>query len=106
MALPSQLRQGQLAGKQQTRSSFAAVPAAPRPMQQQQQQRQQQVLLRAAAADAAVSVDQTLNPLVASLSVSKTMALTDLARSMKESGIDVRSNRSSSHLQIWRGSTC
>jgi hypothetical protein len=63
----------------------------------QQQQRQQQVLLRAAAADAAVSVDQTLNPLVASLSVSKTMALTDLARSMKESGIDVSSNSSSSH---------
>jgi hypothetical protein len=56
---------------------------------QQQQRRQQQVLLHAAAADAAVSVDQTLNPLVASLSVSKTMALTDLARSMKESGIDV-----------------
>jgi hypothetical protein len=57
-----------------------------------QQQRQQQVLLRAAAADAAVSVDQTLNPLVASLSVSKTMALTDLARTMKESGIDVSSS--------------
>ncbi|KAF6266274.1 pyridoxal phosphate-dependent transferase [Scenedesmus sp. NREL 46B-D3] len=53
------------------------------------QQHEQQVLQRAATADAAVSVDQTLNPLVASLSVSKTMALTDLARSMKESGIDV-----------------
>lgn len=34
-------------------------------------------------------MDQTLNPRVASLSVSKTMALTDMARSMKESGIDV-----------------
>jgi hypothetical protein len=93
MALPSQLRQGQLAGKQQPpRSMPAGVPAAPKPLQQQQ--RQQQVL-RAAAADAPVSVDQTLNPLVASLSVSKTMALTDLARSMKESGIDVSSSSSS-----------
>jgi aspartate/glutamate/aspartate-prephenate aminotransferase len=41
-------------------------------------------------AAAAPEVDQTLNPLVAGLKVSKTMALTDLARSMKESGIDVR----------------
>uniref|UniRef100_A0A383W2F2 Aminotransferase class I/classII large domain-containing protein n=1 Tax=Tetradesmus obliquus TaxID=3088 RepID=A0A383W2F2_TETOB len=89
MALPSQLRQGQLAGKQQPpRSTAAAVIAAPRLVQQQRQQ--QLALMRAAAAaDASVSVDQTLNPLVASLSVSKTMALTDLARSMKESGIDV-----------------
>ena len=36
-----------------------------------------------------VAVDQTLNPLVASLKPSKTMALTDLARTMRESGIDV-----------------
>eukprot|EP00879_Flechtneria_rotunda_P008558 GHRR01008968.1.p1 GENE.GHRR01008968.1~~GHRR01008968.1.p1 ORF type:complete len:247 (+),score=66.71 GHRR01008968.1:184-924(+) len=58
--------------------------------QQQQMQRGQQLRLsQAAPADAAVAVDQTLNPLVASLSMSKTMALTDLARSMKESGIDV-----------------
>jgi hypothetical protein len=41
---------------------------------------------QAAAVDA---VDQQLNPLVASLAPSKTMALTDLARSMRESGIDV-----------------
>ena len=34
-------------------------------------------------------VDQTLNPRVASLRESKTMALTDLARSMKESGLPV-----------------
>ena len=34
-------------------------------------------------------VDQTLNPRVASLRPSKTMALTDLARSMKEAGQDV-----------------
>eukprot|EP00877_Chromochloris_zofingiensis_P000346 jgi/Chrzof1/10311/Cz04g37020.t1 len=34
-------------------------------------------------------VDQTMNPLVASLKVSKTMALTDMARSMRESGVDV-----------------
>jgi len=48
-------------------------------------------MARAAPSSPAVSqVDQTLNPLVAGLKVSKTMALTDLARSMKESGIDVR----------------
>jgi hypothetical protein len=56
--------------------------------------RQQQLLQcraapTAAAAAAGSEVDQTLNPRVASLSVSKTMALTDMARSMKESGIDV-----------------
>lgn len=34
-------------------------------------------------------VDLTLNPIVASLKPSKTMALTDLARSMRESGVDV-----------------
>jgi 3'-phosphoadenosine 5'-phosphosulfate (PAPS) 3'-phosphatase len=59
----------------------------------QQQHQQQQVLCRAAPAAAAAAagrdVDQTLNPRVASLSISKTMALTDMARSMKESGIDV-----------------
>ena len=38
---------------------------------------------------AAEEVDQTLNPRVASLRPSKTMALTDLARSMKEAGQDV-----------------
>jgi aspartate/glutamate/aspartate-prephenate aminotransferase len=42
-----------------------------------------------AAATETVTVDQTLNPLVATLKVSKTMALTDLARSMRESGVDV-----------------
>lgn len=36
-----------------------------------------------------IMVDQTMNPLVASLKVSKTMALTDMARSMRESGVDV-----------------
>jgi hypothetical protein len=41
------------------------------------------------AAAASSEVDQTLNPLVAGLKVSKTMALTDLASSMKEQGIDV-----------------
>lgn len=34
-------------------------------------------------------VDQTLNPRVAALKPSKTMALTDLARSLKEGGADV-----------------
>jgi hypothetical protein len=43
------------------------------------------------AASTEATVDQTLNPLVASLKVSKTMALTDLARSMRESGVDVSS---------------
>lgn len=41
------------------------------------------------ASDAKFEVDQTLNPRVASLRESKTMALTDLARSMKESGLPV-----------------
>lgn len=61
-----------------------------RPASAQQSSRSHQQQHKAATADApATSVDQTLNPLVAALSVSKTMALTDLARSMKESGIDV-----------------
>ena len=34
-------------------------------------------------------VDQTLNPRVASLKPSKTMALTDLATSLKEQGVDI-----------------
>jgi bifunctional aspartate aminotransferase and glutamate/aspartate-prephenate aminotransferase len=37
----------------------------------------------------APSVDQTLNPRVAALKPSKTMALTDLATSLKERGVDV-----------------
>lgn len=44
---------------------------------------------RRRAVVAAAQVDQTLNPRVASLRPSKTMALTDLARSMKEAGQDV-----------------
>ncbi|GIL58559.1 hypothetical protein Vafri_13499 [Volvox africanus] len=43
----------------------------------------------AAPASSVLSVDTTLNPLVASVKPSKTMALTDLATSMKEAGIDV-----------------
>eukprot|EP00983_Pelagomonas_calceolata_P117058 1160379-Pelagomonas_calceolata.AAC.13 len=35
------------------------------------------------------AVDQTINPAVAALKPSKTMALTDLALSMKEQGVDV-----------------
>ncbi len=44
-----------------------------------------------AAAPAAkhLSVDSTLNPRVAGLKVSKTMALTDLARSLREQGVDI-----------------
>jgi len=36
-----------------------------------------------------MEVDQTLNPAVAALKPSKTMALTDLARQMREDGVDV-----------------
>ena len=43
----------------------------------------------AQAASTEATVDQTLNPLVATLKMSKTMALTDLARNMRESGVDV-----------------
>ena len=41
------------------------------------------------AAVVARAVDQSLNPRVAALNASKTVALTDLARSMKEAGADV-----------------
>lgn len=44
---------------------------------------------RRSAVAVRAEVDQTLNPRVASLRESKTMALTDLARSMKESGLPV-----------------
>jgi hypothetical protein len=40
-----------------------------------------------------VPVDRTLNPAVAGVKPSKTMALTDLATSMKEKGIDVSSQQ-------------
>jgi bifunctional aspartate aminotransferase and glutamate/aspartate-prephenate aminotransferase len=43
----------------------------------------------APSVNGAAAVDTGLNPLVAALKPSKTMALTDLARSMRESGIDV-----------------
>lgn len=42
-----------------------------------------------AANGAAAMVDQTLNPRVAALKPSKTMALTDLARALREEGRDV-----------------
>ncbi len=42
-----------------------------------------------ASAAAATAVDPTLNPRVACLKPSKTMALTDLATSLKEKGVDV-----------------
>lgn len=41
------------------------------------------------AAAVIMEVDQTLNPAVAALKPSKTMALTDLARQMREDGVDV-----------------
>eukprot|EP00878_Enallax_costatus_P027045 GHUV01029077.1.p1 GENE.GHUV01029077.1~~GHUV01029077.1.p1 ORF type:complete len:426 (+),score=84.05 GHUV01029077.1:51-1328(+) len=87
MPLASHLRAGHMTGTNQLPRGVAVTPTRPAAAQQLLRPQQQ---LRAATADApAVTVDQTLNPLVASLSVSKTMALTDLARSMKESGIDV-----------------
>lgn len=43
----------------------------------------------ARAAVAAADVDQALNPRVAALKPSKTMALTDLARALREEGRDV-----------------
>lgn len=48
-----------------------------------------QVACSAAPTMSSVAVDQTLNPAVATVKPSKTMALTDLATSMKEAGIDV-----------------
>jgi len=42
-----------------------------------------------AAADSPSSVDTTLNARVAALRPSKTMALTDLARSLREGGADI-----------------
>lgn len=43
----------------------------------------------AAAVAVDTSVDTTLNPQIAGLKMAKTMALTDLARSMREEGKDV-----------------
>ena len=43
----------------------------------------------AAATEDACSLDTELNPRVAAVRPSKTMLLTDLARSMRESGVDV-----------------
>ena len=43
----------------------------------------------ATATEGARSLDTELNPRVAAVRPSKTMLLTDLARSMRESGIDV-----------------
>lgn len=49
------------------------------------------IAARAAAADSpsSLSVDPTLNARVAALRPSKTMALTDLARSLREGGADI-----------------
>jgi aspartate/glutamate/aspartate-prephenate aminotransferase len=49
----------------------------------------------------AISVDRTLNPLVAGVKPSKTMALTDLATSMKEKGIDVSAFYTCLSIQDW-----
>lgn len=45
--------------------------------------------MAAPSQQAAAGVDQTLNPRVASLKPSKTMALTDLATRLKEEGRDI-----------------
>lgn len=47
------------------------------------------VVSAAATGDQQGGVDQTLNPRVAALKPSKTMALTDLARQLRESGRDI-----------------
>ena len=38
----------------------------------------------------AVKVDQSLNPILASVKPSKTIAFTDMAMQLKEQGVDVR----------------
>lgn len=38
----------------------------------------------------AVKVDQALNPILASVKPSKTIAFTDMAMQLKEQGVDVR----------------
>lgn len=81
-----------LAGNQRSAVPAArpAAPAAtPAPARRAQLRRPAGGMAARAAPAAAAEVDQTLNPLVAGLKVSKTMALTDMARSMRESGIDV-----------------
>jgi hypothetical protein len=100
------LQQQRCAGKHTHQNKLPAVVAVPSLQASswrhstgssnasQQPQQQLQLVCRAVSAAAGGAapgseVDQTLNPRVASLRVSKTMALTDLARSMKESGIDV-----------------
>ncbi len=51
---------------------------------------QRHTVCRATSPEAMTSaVDTTLNPRVAALKPSKTMALTDLATSLRESGVDV-----------------
>ncbi|GBG00261.1 aspartate aminotransferase, partial [Raphidocelis subcapitata] len=60
------------------RRPHAPAPRAPR-----------RAAMAAQNAAAAAEVDQTLNPRVSSLKVSKTMALTDMARAMREGGVDV-----------------
>lgn len=49
----------------------------------------QRIAVCTMATSSSHSVDSTLNPRVASLKPSKTMALTDLATSLKENGVDV-----------------
>lgn len=45
--------------------------------------------MAAAVASLGSDVDATLNPQIAGLSVAKTMAITDLAKNMREEGKDV-----------------
>ena len=69
-----------------TSGSSAAFTA---PRRQAEQRASASTRPRHVMAAAALKVDTTLNPLVANVKPSKTMALTDLATSMKEQGIDV-----------------
>lgn len=86
-----------LPGSSTRSSSSTAAPAASAAAHRHQRQRRATTTMasaaapeqQAASAAASVPVDTTLNPAVAGLKPSKTMALTDMARSMRESGIDV-----------------
>lgn len=105
--LPS--RPGHPAGTAQNRRPAAQRTATPPgPQAAAARGRRARAAMAAGAATgvagAAAGVDQTLNPRVASLKVSKTMALTDMARSMQEAGVDVSArSRGRASGRAWRG---
>lgn len=72
-----------------SRPVLRALPYSCRPRPAAMAAAAQQAVGVSDGAHAGVAVDQTLNPRVAGLKLSKTMALTDMARSMREAGADV-----------------